>query len=471
MATSVLTLEQLPADVIVMVLQYLPVKDVFDCRLVCKRLCDLALHWDVWRHRSLEDDAPHAGAVLRLAPCLNKLQVKGRVPTTTTAATTTRCAVASLELYSDTGAVINAAEYALAVRNQELLGRLRKLELNTDLRPASDVLVKAVAMCSNLESLEIFDDLPDVSHTVVHGPPRPSLTNFRCSVDKNSASFAHIILALHAATLEQVSISAVDDFAETRIPELLVNLPRLRSLRYGLSLCGLNVVVECKTLREVSIYVDSELENIDVLSDFLRRANQLRRVHLDCGWVDEDSHPEVGAVLVRALTWSGRSHSHLEWLALEGVTDVRPLLRALPSLPALRHLDLDAAPADELLKSITPVTAPALRSLGVVAREEACPHAWIHGAAVKATLAENPSLHIQLWCLRNIKKCETQDCGACVTGCHREVRWGGGEKIGLYSHDPDKCPSPGVHTDDATDWLRSYFHRYEVACTCTWYHI
>ncbi|XP_052132006.1 uncharacterized protein LOC127751860, partial [Frankliniella occidentalis] len=203
MATSVLTLAKLPDDVIVMVLQYLPVEYVLACRLVCKRLCDLAFHWDVWRHRSLKDDDYYAGAVLHLAPCLDTLTVTGLVPTL--AVTTTSCAVASLELLLDYASATTAVEYALALRNQESLGRLRKLYLDGleyYSTPGKDVLVRTVAKCSNLESLEVNGDLPLVSHPVVNGPPKPSLTNFRCAVNENSASFVNTILAAHAATLE-----------------------------------------------------------------------------------------------------------------------------------------------------------------------------------------------------------------------------------------------------------------------------
>ncbi|XP_026272803.2 uncharacterized protein LOC113202668 [Frankliniella occidentalis] len=455
MATSMLTLEQLPDDVIVVVLQYLPVKDVLDCRLACKRLCILALHWDVWRHRSLEDDNPHAGAVLHLAPCLDKLTVTGRVPTL--AVTSTRCAVAGLKLHG--GAALDAPEYALAVRNQESLGRLRRLELETTsigLRHA-DALVRTVASCSFLESIDVVGWLPDVTHPVVLGPPRPSLTNFRCPLNSHSISFVDTILAGHAATLEKVDLLDVytSEETRTRTANLLGAMPRLRSLRCSDRLWGLQDVAECKTLTRVHIMIHGDVYGkVETVAKLLRRAKQLRSVHLENGRSSE--YCSVSAVLVEALASAGRFH--LEELLLEEFDDVRPLLRALPSLPALRHLDLyaDSAeePNDELLESITPATAPALRLLEIGEVTQRCPHAWIHGAAVKATLAENPSLHILLW-YTNRDKCVPQDCEACVTGCHREIKWGVRKCLGLYSHQPDKCPSLEYHTDDpcADSWI------------------
>ncbi|XP_026282844.1 uncharacterized protein LOC113209510 [Frankliniella occidentalis] len=451
--TALMTLEQLLDDVLVMVMQFLDVEDVLACRLVCKRFCGLALHPDVWRHRTLHDHHPCAGAVLHLAPCLNTLVITGEVPTL--AVTTTRCAVAGLDLLSN----CRGTEYplALAVRNQESLGRLRRLELATYNLRLADVLVRTVASCCHLESLDVISSLPGISHPVVHGPPKPSLIKFRCPLDKNSASFVHAILAGHAATLEEVDLLTCSS-PEGTTATLLAALPRLRSLECDDSVRGLQSVASCKMLREVCITLYDDVDRLERVVKFLRRASQLQRVCLE-NCTGEDT-PEYCMALVEALG------SRLERLALVGfeVEVVRPLLRVLPSLPALRHLDVDEDLGDKLLKGITPVTAPALTLLEI-AGETLCPHAWIHGDAVKSTLAENPSLHIQLWCPN---ECDPEDCETCVQGCHQEVKWDEVRKIGLYSHDPDKCPSPEDHTDD-THWKRSYDRDTNVACT--WIHM
>ncbi|XP_052132629.1 uncharacterized protein LOC127748608 isoform X2 [Frankliniella occidentalis] len=397
-------------------MQFLDVEDLLACRLVCRRLCVLVLDRDVWRHRSLCDGDFDASAVLRLAPCLDTLDVGGW----DLAVTTTRCAVATLKLFSlSTGSPHNvtvdtlALAFALALRNQESLGRLRRLQLELPTfrpAPATDALLRTVASCSGLKSLEVTGYLPKFTHYIQHGPPMPSLTYFQCSVNNNSASFVHTILAGHAATLEEVNlvIDAGLGFVETATTaELLGTMDRLHSLR-------------CKYLSPTD----------------------------DC------------TVLVEALLSSVRPH--LERLALLGVHVVRPLLRRLPSLPALRHLDLDAEPVDEMLKSINPATAPALTLLEVVMLGQ-CRHAWIHGAAVKATLTANPKLHIQLWC-NSDDKCVPQNCETCVVGCHQEVQWDEVVRMGLYSHDPDMCPSPEDHTDN-TDWQRSYHPTPDVPCT------
>ncbi|XP_026273182.1 uncharacterized protein LOC113202944 [Frankliniella occidentalis] len=470
MASTVLTLEQLPEDVLLMVMGFVSVEDVLACRLVCKALCGLALHPDVWRHRSLKDDEPHALAVLHLAPCLDELAVSGLVPTL--AVTTTRCAAASLYLLSEPGVAFSIAEYALAVRNQESLGRLRRLELRCSIdknTTPNDVLMRTVASCSGLEWIEIGGDIPDsICHPVVHGPPRPSLKYFHCPVTSaNAATFVNTILAGHAATLETVNIESSSHLDLTATADLLAAMPRLRSLRCDAWSVGLEAVAACKTLIDVSISMSKDLDELGRVARFVRRAKQLRWFYVEYFDFEGGLPAEYCTMLVDALA-PGRSQ--LEQLSLDGFKDVRPLLRALPMLPALRHLDLCADPDDELLRSITPVTAPALRLLEIGIPLGQCPHAWMHGDAVKATLAENPSLHIQLWCRPLSFKCDPQDCRTCVIGCHREVKWGEVGKIGLYSHDPDMCPSPRDHTaDDTSDWQRAFDRSTDVECL--WIHM
>ncbi|XP_052127236.1 uncharacterized protein LOC127750234 [Frankliniella occidentalis] len=454
MATSSVTMELLPDDVLVMVMQFLDVADVLACRLVCKRLCGLALHPDVWRHRSLSDDEPCASAVLRLAPCLNKLIVTGQV--STLAVTTTRCAVKKMILLAthtkatDQMALM-ATEYAYAVYKQESLGRLRHLELCQMYHlhmPVTDVLLRTVASCSDLKSLVFNSELPVTSTRVVHGPSRSSLTYFHCPFGESSASFLLTILAGHAATLEEISIGSDLDFEETGTADLLAAMPRLRFLKCEDSLRGFEVVAECKTLRRVHICLFGDHDEFDGLPKFLRRAKQLRRVHL------ENIRPisaEYSTALFEALTSPGRSH--LERLTLEGFEDVRPLFHAKTSLSHLRYLSVRLEFIDdEMLLSITPVTAPALETLELRCREK-CRHALIHRDAVKATLAANTSLHIQIF-YGTRSKCEPQDCTVCAGGCHPAVEWAKVFRIGLFSHDPDKCPSLEAHTDDTEcSWI------------------
>ncbi|XP_052128021.1 uncharacterized protein LOC127750409 [Frankliniella occidentalis] len=470
MASSVLTLEQLPDDVLVLAMQFVSVEDVLSWRLVCKRLCDLALHRDVWRHRSLRDDEPCADAVLHLAPCLDKLKVTG--PDPSLAVTTTRCAVACLDLRKAGYGPFNAAEYALAVRNQEHLGRLRRLVLGVEMNPleepTADVLFWTVASCSGLDRLEVLYAPPIINQPVVHGPPSSSLKVFKCVACIETVSLVNTVLAGHAATLEEVEIYTDLDLWETTTADLLAAMPRLRSLRCDCSIGGLEKVAECKTLRDLDICLNGCTGDVDNAAKLLRRANQLRHVLLDnAAW--DDPIVESWPVLAEALAWSGRFP--LERLALKGFEEVEllgPLIRALPSLPALRFLYLDTEPVDELLKSISPAMAPALRLLRFPIRREKCPHAWIHRTALKTTLLANPLLHIQLW--GNIFHSRSQDCAMCVGDCdrHQGVEWHNTRYMGFYSHDPDTCPCPEDHSDH-TDWKGSSSRANNF--TCTWIHM
>ncbi|XP_026273830.2 uncharacterized protein LOC113203388 [Frankliniella occidentalis] len=463
--TSALTLKQLPDDVLVMVMQYVSMKDVLECRLVCKRFCGLALHRDVWRHRSLEDEEPCAGAVLHLAPCLNTLTWLYGVRVPTLALTTTRCSVVGLILHSDKLAS-HAPQYAMAVRNQESFGRLRRLELHSK-NPLPDELLRTVASCSHLESLDV--EVPSISHPVVYGPPMPSLKKFRCPLNENTVSFVHTILVGHAATLEVVDLWWLTSGTnKTTTATLLAALPRLRALFVGDSMMELEAVAACNTLRDVDIGI-YDRNHLERTAEFFRRAHQLRRVSLYNNTGDDT--PEVCSVLLDGLVSSGQSR--VERLAFLMFENMRPLLGVLPSLPALRHLELDLQtqdPDDELLKGITPVTAPALRLLKIAV--SGCAHAWIHGDTAKALIAKNPSLHIEFWlCEKQVWcKCADDTCRTLgyVPGCHQEVNWLEVCMIGLYSHDPNKCPSPEYHTA-YTNLDRSYHDGKNVACT--WIHV
>ncbi|XP_026271753.2 uncharacterized protein LOC113201954 [Frankliniella occidentalis] len=324
----------------------------------------------------------------------------------------------------------------------------------------ANVLYRTVASCSGLESLKSFEEPDDI--LVLHGPPRSSLTNFSYRGGADSACFVNCILAGHADTLEDIIMSTGSGSTDTTTADLMAALPRLRSLQCDNMFLGLEAVAKCKTLRDVSIALYKNLGEIEMVEDFLREANQLQRVHLV--YCSEDYTVEYLEALVEAMGSSRRSR--VERLCLEDFEDVRPLVRALPSLPALRHLDVTSAPLDdELLLSITPATAPALRRLELVVERDTCPHAWIHRGAVRATLIANTSLHIQL-CCRVGDEC---DCETCSEGCHREVKWEEENKIGLFSHDPDKCPSPEDHADDI-DWQRDYAYGHPAGGSCTWMH-
>ncbi|XP_026288432.1 uncharacterized protein LOC113213540 [Frankliniella occidentalis] len=457
---SVESLELLSDVVLLMVLEHLRQDDLLACRLVSKRLGRLVLRHRVWRHRHLYLDDYRAGAVLRLAPILKSVTAAAH---RTLPLITSTCAIKGLELRDEVGHIVNASNLALVIRVQESLGRLRHLVISfLNLVTGADALMRTLAVVSDLESLRIVGCVPSTTHRVVQASPSPSLKVFRCELTKDSESFVNTVLGAHAETLEDVGLCSGGYFGvgysgeSDTTARLLATMPRLQKLECE-ALPGLQAVAVCAALHHVTVNVPSFKQRTIEWAAELLRAGPMRSVCLNY----DVFNYEVGSKLIEAL--GERGGSPLEFLAIIKVPQVGPLLRALPSLPALRELQLLETPqddADELLRGLTPQVAPALRILGLTAsgiiisgltatarRRVECAHEWLHGDGVKAAVVNNPLLHTEL---RNTSACG--DCEACMQGCHQEVMWGG--DLGLFSHDLDKCPSPEDHID--TDSRRSW---------------
>ncbi|XP_052129136.1 uncharacterized protein LOC113209663 isoform X2 [Frankliniella occidentalis] len=438
-----LKLEHLMDDLLVMVMQYLDVEDVFTCRLVSKRLESLALLPGVWRHRRLEAKDPWACPVLRLAPCLAKLVV--HFPSTKRChwlSASARCSVSELELTVDG----DPADVALTIRSQAALGRLRRLCVyvkdGVQEKEAAALLV-AVASTHSLERLRV-QFLPKcgipMSCFLRHALPSPSLKFFQCSLGANTDAFYNFILSRHAATLEEVLLEpCVYEAALTtaswseRRWTLLASITHLRYLRCPL-FPGLEALAKCDSLSKVYLHLspgsDARLESA---VKFLRCTEKLRDLTLDYRTKDDSTliAATSAATLVLVLSSSARSRATIESLTILGVQSTLPLpgallemlITALPRLPALRHLEVDRKAAD-LLRSITPATAPALRSLRVFIQEPSCRHSWVHRDPLLALLTTNPLLQLcvplrdggKLYCRGD------SPCAVCALGCHRRLR-------------------------------------------------
>ncbi|XP_034231511.1 uncharacterized protein LOC117639745 [Thrips palmi] len=61
-------------DTLLAVLAYLPIRELFSLRTVCRRLRDLCVKRDLWRHARVEGKGL-VRAALALAPCLGLLDV------------------------------------------------------------------------------------------------------------------------------------------------------------------------------------------------------------------------------------------------------------------------------------------------------------------------------------------------------------------------------------------------------------
>ncbi|XP_052132879.1 uncharacterized protein LOC127752195 [Frankliniella occidentalis] len=430
-------MEDMPDDVLLAVLQYVDVEDLFACRLVCKKLGALALHPDVWRHRQLVaakaglEDAGQETPVLRLAPCLREVCVD--FPLDNLLFATTRCAVANmtLEVWSDP-----SLQAALVLRNQEALGRLKKAELvfcpmepilnDIPWQPMLSApgqipwLVFWTAATCGLKTLVINMFPPSVPadaslfrNSVV---PCSTLTEFQCEVSKKSEPFVNFVLAGHAATLEEVGLAGAGlPSSSTLTATLLAAAPNLARLQCAL-LPGLEALAESASLREVCLVVTSASDlkflgprasglkpAVPAAAAFLRRADQLHKVALRIFAAD------AGLALVEALASCERSQ--VKTLALDLCKDgsfswLQKLLEPLIALLALRCLKVQVSAWQKGDKGDKPLP---------------CHHAWLHTAPVKRLMAANRRLRLVVCGFQGDTKpkyCSGDEpCDVCLLGC------------------------------------------------------
>ncbi|XP_052131856.1 uncharacterized protein LOC127751808 [Frankliniella occidentalis] len=442
-------MEHLPDDVLLMVMQFVDVPDLLACRLVCKRLGGLALHPDAWRHRHLSSGGGVRQA-LRLAPCLRRIDVCVSTRSTTEMQclfVATKCAVPELRiklcpLFANAVGVV-----ALAIRNQEALGRLRRLLLvyATTTTVANQLnyveagpppgpirlLFATLASTSGLEWLR----LPGGSYTVpiavsLHRATQSSPKVFSCMHVQETEPFVAFVLAAHAATLEEVELGVgedgVDMHATTAGRLLAGGAPNLRALSCGLMPGLASVAASAPSLRSVTLYVTpGTQDHVGEAETLLRSAEHLRTVTLH--YKVPTGAAAVGHSLVAALTgrnWPSRVQSlsvidEVQTCRSGRDADyphVQSLRAVLPSLPDLRHLKLNAV-LDALARAVTPASAPALRTLTLLpvpGRRKVCGHAFLHDGAVRALVKNNPELELRILAPRYY----CRNCQKCSLGCH-----------------------------------------------------
>lgn len=444
-------MDQVPDDVLLMILKNIDFADILSCRLACKRLEGLAKHHDVWRERHFDSRTESGLAscggndtfcrwtcpVLRQAPVLESLLV-ATPALECSLLFTTRCAVHELQIEVRPGGSLHAA---LAIRHQEALGRLRHLSLRFDRPDAgadASILFETLAATCGLETLEISGYptcLPSALSPHDCTVPRSALRSFSWNVAaQETAPHYNLVLARHATTLEEVGLTsycalgAVFASSPSTAP-LLAGTANLRILSCPL-LPGLPAVAGCKSLREVKLYVMHQTQpDLHGAREFLRSADQLNKVTLQ--YVRAVSADEEAAHLVTALASSGLSKLECLIICNEAAggggtasdfPQLLPLLSALPSLSALRDLEVNTMIPD-LLLGITPTTAPALRSLKLrVFKFDSLPciHSWTHTDVIRSLLLANPSLELHLLC--RPKYCPIiKPCVLCSMGCQHRL--------------------------------------------------
>ncbi|XP_052130056.1 uncharacterized protein LOC113214181 isoform X2 [Frankliniella occidentalis] len=472
-STASLSLERLPDDALVLVLQHLDVPSLLTCRVVSKRLGALALHRDSWRHRVVGGHVLVRSCVcpeLRLAPCVRVLRVSTNFnkppPCLQVALAWTRCAAAELRLDVHQGAGDAQAAAALIYR-QEALGRLRSIRLFMSFfSNAADLsLAAAAAMTPGVEKLEVSVLALGVQTTPLRHDCvvlTPSLRYFKCQLNPKTAPYVNFVLAGHAATLETVELGCgLDSMACVATGPLLARLPKLSKLICW-NIPGVEDVAACGSLRDLQLTVRTETEHRGAVAGaaaLLRRASQLLKIKVTYS----PGTPDVDVDVVRALGSSGRAC--VESLEIYNWTDdnhwhhfchLQELISAIPSLPALRHLRVgvnSVQQLDELARAITSTTAPALRTVDLGLGKGACGHAWLHGDAFQSLMSMNPLLHFSLDSLP-LYCADDEFCQACGQGCHVIVKKPEGFDFHLFWHDFDtNCPQEHSVKSHQFQWV------------------
>ncbi|XP_026275800.1 uncharacterized protein LOC113204736 [Frankliniella occidentalis] len=463
-------MDQLPADVLVSVMSYLSVEEVLACRLSCKRLADVALYADVWQRRrvALRSASGCACPVLRLAPRVDKLSLNLHLSSTCRRPLPSACAVREFNFYVEPKGAQQAAQL---LRQQKKHGQLSCVSVSCNVSPstikeANDtaMLLRTLASTSGLERLTVVGHIAYLKSPERAVPKRatvtPSLKTFYCTFTSQTEYFFRYVLAAHAATLEEldVQISPPNVLPAPGLPaHLLARIPQLRRLSCP-AMLGLEGAAACGSLTELKLVVVpySGYTSSGAVQLLRSAAGRLRSVHL-LGAEHEDTR--ITENLILALTSS--APSQLKSLFVEiGLTFeyVQPvLLQALPQLlPGLRRLQVNT-PSEELLRLITPATAPSLQSFQIHAhfhskfRKFMC----LRNERVAALLSANPSLHVEVHHLLNaevqfvlhatrthVGVCES--CGRdCLEGPQHPFKY-----RGVFAHPKGECPSPKDHGSD-----------------------
>ncbi|XP_052131008.1 uncharacterized protein LOC127751459 [Frankliniella occidentalis] len=368
-------MEQLPDDVVLQVLRLVGVDDLFSCRLVCKRLGALALHPAVWRHRRfdgasykffIKDGPKKMCRLLRLAPRLASMtvSVKSTPDHHLALYATTRCAVRRLNLrVAEAGGV----PAALIVRNQEALGQLKIVEVTFCTTWADAAVLLGALASTSVEKLDVqsFRLMGGLSAGSMHtSVARPSLKYFKCLLSSKSQPFVDLVLAGHAATLEEVHLGDDDDHITISTGLLPASMPKLRELTCSL-LPGMETLAP--SLTNVTLHVTPDMRpGVLGATEMLRRAPKLRVLTLKYRPAARTS-AYVGVDLVEALGLGCSGRSVVEVLdidndyeneregeenddGVEFLPQLQPLVRTLPLLPSLRHLELSVyVPPDPLV--------------------------------------------------------------------------------------------------------------------------
>lgn len=408
------------------VLAYLTPRELFSCRLVCRRLRDLCLHPDLWRSVCLSDGGVLLAA-LRRAPCLGSmslLDVEGPsfMNSVASVVSSMACVVAKVDLFiSAQDSVALVTDIVQKVYSMGGLKDLTVFSMHDAQFPPS--FWNMIYGFSGLRKLELrIGSYPLSSISLPQKAVKSSLTEltYGASVDL----FIQVLLNTHAATLETVCL-----VTGGRLPSLSsMQAPKLRSLTCHLN-DDLKYSQALSNLHTLRLIAFDDYPFPPRALDFVRQSSQLRSVKLTSL---KPSPTPTDLLLALAASPSAPA---LESLTLKCASDslvaMAATLHRFPSLRSMTlscvksvtHVSPDARLADNFMRAVNPGSAPSLATLEMTPLQ-GCPHAWLHGPAVQDLLARNPRLHLRLD-LGDGANQEHCDCHWCRWGCHGELRPGG----------------------------------------------
>ncbi|XP_034231764.1 uncharacterized protein LOC117639899 isoform X3 [Thrips palmi] len=305
-----LSLATLPEDELLRVLGFLGTKELLQCRAVCRRLRDLALHPSLWRSRSLGSLITRihielVATTLRLAPCLDKLylrmDMRAHPHEFGTLLVSTNCAIRCLGVSMS---LSNGLYTAMALERQAALGRLNAVTVTLCRDYTGDsyddsskysselrLLLNKILHTQGLASVEVkvsgypgIETFPQelcllkAAKGDVHVPPSLRRLVYEPGLDDEANLTSY--LQWHASTLQSVNaclqtrrncalsfVSWPDnsylqrvvhfstDHPHAAVTPLLCSLPHLRELQCGF-LENMPALLQCSELKSLHLFVN-----------------------------------------------------------------------------------------------------------------------------------------------------------------------------------------------------------------------
>lgn len=413
----------LPDADLLLVLDFLTASQLLQCREVCCRWRQMALHPSLWRSRNLSADPmlkEHddkfnrsrtcLAAALRVAPCARSIEVTFDDPAADVwflALASTRCASSRLVLNMSASDSLLAAQ---VLSRQATLGRLKDVDLsvhsvNEDNKRRASALLHQLIHIEGLEAIDFYcnhadDMLLAPARTV---PVRASLRRLK-TISDHLNPYLRLLMKWHSATLEDVSIK----WMSTPVAPLLSSMPRLRRLECAL-LEDMPALLQCPSLKslEVSDGDTSTRAQVLGLQKLLRgAAARLEDVFLELSLED------TAEVLLSLGVTEAAPATLLTLCVFEASPELLPILAAtLVRLPRLTTLQVDCGPSDAFLQALDGRVVPKLVDLTF--SPPGCPYELAHSDKVRQLMRRYPLLHVFVDLSGKCAGCKYCEQGAC----------------------------------------------------------